>query len=304
MIHKHHYHHHHGGAAITAGKAFKWGITLNLAFVAAEFVFGWLSNSMGLMSDAGHNLSDVASMALALAAGILATKQGSEKYSYGYRKSTILISVANAVILLVAVGMILIESIGKMVNPEPVEGNWIIIVAGTGVFVNGFTTWLFNKDKEKDLNIRATYLHMLADTLVSVGVIVSGVAIYFTGWNIIDPIVGIVIALVILASTWRLLKDSVRLALDGTPEQFDVTAINSKMCAVKGVVGIHHIHIWAISTTQYALTCHVLVEDVSRMAEIKSELKELLAKEGIGHATLEFEDMQHICEHEACELDN
>ncbi|MGN0280923.1 MAG: cation diffusion facilitator family transporter [Prevotella sp.] len=302
MEHKHH-HHHHGGAAITAGKAFKWGITLNLAFVAAEFIFGWLSNSMGLMSDAGHNLSDVASMALALAAGILATKHASEKYSYGYRKSTILISVVNAVILLVAVGMILIESIGKMVKPEAVEGDWIIIVAGTGVLVNGFTTWLFNKDKEKDLNIRATYLHMLADTLVSVGVIVSGIAIHFTGWNIIDPIVGIIIALVILTSTWRLLKDSVRLALDGTPEQFDITGISSKMCAVKGVTGIHHIHIWAISTTQYALTCHVLVEDVSQMAEIKSELKALLAHEGIGHVTLEFEDRQHSCEHEACELD-
>lgn len=303
MEHKHHHHHHHGSAPITAGKAFRWGITLNLLFVAAEFIFGWLSNSMGLMSDAGHNLSDVASMALALIAGILATKHASDKFSYGYRKSTILISVANAVILLVAVGLILIESIGMIMKPEAVAGDWIIIVAGTGVLVNGITTWLFHKDKNRDLNIRATYLHMLADTLVSVGVIISGVAIHFTGWYIIDPIVGIIIALIILISTWDLLKDSLRLALDGTPEQFDTADIKAKMTTVNGVMGIHHLHIWAVSTTKYALTCHVLIDDLSMMATIKSDLKALLAHEGIAHATLEVEDAQHCCDRDECELD-
>lgn len=280
--------------------AFKWGIALNLIFVIAEFTAGYISRSVGLMSDAGHNLSDVASMALALMACILATRHATGKYTYGYKKSTILVSVANAIILIAAVGVIIFESIEKIVRPVEVEGEWIIIVAGIGVIINGFTTWLFNKDKGRDLNIKATYMHMLADTLVSIGVIVSGVIIKFTGWNIIDPIIGLVIAAIILYSTWDILKDSIRLALDGTPEQFDVENIERQMEAEDGVEEVHHIHIWAISTTEYALTAHVVISDIDNMHLIKERLKALLGSIGIAHSTLEFEDKTHHCNDESC----
>ena len=295
-----HIHHHSHGISATASRAFKWGIALNIIFVIAEFIFGYISGSMGLMSDAGHNLSDVASMALALMACILATRHATGRYTYGYKKSTILVSVANAVILLVAVAIIIFESIEKIINPVDVESEWIMIVAGIGVLVNGFTTWLFNKDKGRDLNIKATYMHMLADTLVSVGVIVSGAVIKFTGWNIIDPVIGLVIAAIILYSTWDILKDSIRLALDGTPEQFDVDDICRRMESVDGVEEVHHIHIWAISTTEYAITSHIVVRDISRMHEIKDRLKSLLKDAGISHSTLEFEDCCHHCEDETC----
>lgn len=280
--------------------AFKWGIALNLIFVIAEFTAGYISRSVGLMSDAGHNLSDVASMALALMACILATRHATGKYTYGYKKSTILVSVANAIILIAAVGVIIFESIEKIVRPVEVEGEWIIIVAGIGVIINGFTTWLFNRDKGRDLNIKATYMHMLADTLVSIGVIVSGVIIKFTGWNIIDPIIGMVIAAIILYSTWDILKDSIRLALDGTPEQFDVEDIERQMEAEDGVEEVHHIHIWAISTTEYALTAHVVISDIDNMHLIKERLKALLGSIGIAHSTLEFEDKAHHCNDESC----
>ena len=280
--------------------AFKWGIALNLIFVIAEFTAGYISRSVGLMSDAGHNLSDVASMALALMACILATRHATGKYTYGYKKSTILVSVANAIILIAAVGVIIFESIEKIVRPVEVEGEWIIIVAGIGVIINGFTTWLFNRDKGRDLNIKATYMHMLADTLVSIGVIVSGVIIKFTGWNIIDPIIGMVIAAIILYSTWDILKDSIRLALDGTPEQFDVENIERQMETEAGVEEVHHIHIWAISTTEYALTAHVVISDIDNMHLIKERLKALLVSIGIAHSTLEFEDKAHHCNDESC----
>lgn len=298
--HTGHSHHHDHAAGVTASKAFKWGIALNLIFVVAEFSFGYISNSIGLMSDAGHNLSDVASMALALMACILATRHATDRYTYGYKKSTILVSVANSVILLAAVALIIFESIDKIVNPKEVEGEWIIIVAGIGVLVNGFTTWLFNKDKKKDLNIKATYMHMLADTLVSIGVIISGVIIKFTGWNIIDPIIGLAIAVIILYSTWGILKDSIRLALDGTPEQFDVENIKAEMEKADGVEGVHHIHIWAISTTEYALTAHVVIRELHDLPEIKANLKSMLKEAGIMHSTLEFEDAAHQCDEKTC----
>ena len=273
---------------------------MNFIFVIAEFTVGYISNSIGLMSDAGHNLSDVASMGLALFACILATRHANGKYTYGYKKSTILVSVANAVILLVAVALIMIESISKIIRPENVEGDWIIITAAIGVLINGFTTWLFNKDRKKDLNIKATYMHMLADTLVSVGVIISGVAIKFTGWNIIDPIIGLAIALIILHSTWDILRESIRLALDGTPEQFDIEDISSRMQSVEGVENVHHIHIWAISTTEYALTAHVVISSLNDLPAIKAKLKEVLDEAGIRHSTLEFEDAAHRCQDETC----
>ena len=206
-----HEHHHHDHTVTSLNKAFILGIALNVAFVVVEFAVGLYYGSMGLLSDAGHNLSDVASLLLAMLAFRLAQAHATPRYTYGYKKSTVLISLLNSVILLVAVGVIVAESVGRMLHPAPVEGGAIAWTAGVGVVINGFTAWLFMKDKDKDLNVKGAYLHMAADALVSVGVLVSGVVISWTGWTIVDPVVGLVVAAVIVASVWSLTRDSLRL---------------------------------------------------------------------------------------------
>ena len=204
-----HEHHHHDHTVTSLNKAFILGIALNVAFVVVEFAVGLYYGSMGLLSDAGHNLSDVASLLLAMLAFRLAQAHATPRYTYGYKKSTVLISLLNSVILLVAVGVIVAESVGRMLHPAPVEGGAIAWTAGVGVVINGFTAWLFMKDKDKDLNVKGAYLHMAADALVSVGVLVSGVVISWTGWTIVDPVVGLVVAAVIVASVWSLTRDCV-----------------------------------------------------------------------------------------------
>ena len=205
-----HEHHHHERTVTSLNKAFILGIALNVAFVVVEFAVGLSYGSMGLLSDAGHNLSDVASLLLAMLAFRLAQAQATPRYTYGYKKSTVLISLLNSVILLIAVGVIVAESIGRMLHPAPVEGGAIAWTAGVGVAINGFTAWLFLKDKDRDLNVKGAYLHMAADALVSVGVLVSGLVISWTGWTIVDPVVGLVVAAVIVASVWSLTRDSLR----------------------------------------------------------------------------------------------
>ncbi len=284
---QHHHDHHHEITSLN--KAFIIGITLNLAFVVAEFAAGFWYNSLGLLSDAGHNLGDVASLVLAMLAFRLAKVHPTASYTYGYKKSTVLVSLLNAVILLVAVGIIIAESITKLFHPRPVEGDAIAWVAGIGVVVNAVTAWLFMKDKDKDLNVKGAYLHMAADALVSVGVVISGIVIAHTGWYIIDPVIGLIIALVIIYSTWGLLRDSLRLSLDGVPAGTDIEKVEKAMHAVEGVQGVHHLHIWAISTTETALTAHVSIDDLSDMERIKQEIKHELQHVGIYHATLEFE---------------
>lgn len=293
MTHEHHHHHDH--TVTSLNKAFIWGIALNVGFVIVEFAVGLYYGSMGLLSDAGHNLSDVASLLLAMLAFRLAQAKATPKYTYGYKKSTVLISLLNSVILLIAVGVIVAESIGRMMHPEPVVGGAIAWTAGVGVVINGFTAWLFMKDKDRDLNVKGAYLHMAADALVSVGVLVSGLVISWTGWTIVDPIVGLVVAGVIVASVWSLTRDSLRLSLDGVPGGIDVAEIEQAMTAVPGVRAVHHIHVWAISTTENALTAHVVLDSLSRMEELKHILKELLEHEGIPHATLEFESAAEQC---------
>ena len=295
MTHEHEHHHHHDHTITSLNKAFIWGIALNVGFVIVEFAVGLYYGSMGLLSDAGHNLSDVASLLLAMLAFRLAQAKATPKYTYGYKKSTVLISLLNSVILLIAVGVIVAESIGRMMHPEPVVGGAIAWTAGVGVVINGFTAWLFMKDKDRDLNVKGAYLHMAADALVSVGVLVSGLVISWTGWTIVDPIVGLVVAGVIVASVWSLTRDSLRLSLDGVPGGIDVAEIEQAMTAVPGVRAVHHIHVWAISTTENALTAHVVLDSLSRMEELKHILKELLEHEGIPHATLEFESAAEQC---------
>ena len=290
-----HEHHHHDHTVTSLNKAFIWGIGLNVGFVVVEFAVGLCYGSMGLLSDAGHNLSDVASLLLAMLAFRLAQARATPKYTYGYKKSTVLISLLNSVILLIAVGVIVAESIGRMLHPEPVVGGAIAWTAGVGVAINGFSAWLFRKDKDRDLNVKGAYLHMAADALVSVGVLVSGLVISWTGWTVVDPIVGLAVAGVIVASVWSLTRDSLRLSLDGVPGGIDIAEIERKMEAVPGVRAVHHIHVWAISTTENALTAHVVLDSLSRMEEVKHALKELLGRSGIPHATLEFESVTERC---------
>lgn len=300
MAHDHHEHHHHSPELSSLNKAFIIGIALNVSFVVVEFVAGFWFNSLGLLSDAGHNLGDVASLVLAMLAFRLAKVHANTKYTYGYKKSTVLVSLLNAVILLVAVGFIFGESIDKLFHPRPVDGDAVAWVAGVGVLVNAFTAWLFLKDKEKDLNVKGAYLHMAADALVSVGVVISGLIIAYTGWYVIDPVIGILIAFVIVYSTWGLLRDSLRLSLDGVPSGTDYEQIGKVIEAEPGVNSFHHMHIWALSTTETALTVHVVIDRTDDMEKIKCGLKHHLQEAGIVHATLEFETPGNACNEGCC----
>jgi len=287
MGHNHEHTHTHEFKSLN--RAFTAGIALNVAFVVVEFAVGFASGSVGLISDAGHNLSDVASLALAMIAFRLARVHASTRYTYGFKKSTVLVSLLNAIILLIAVGMIIAESIGKIIRPEEVEGGVIAWVAAVGVVINAFTAWLFMRDREKDLNVRGAYLHMAADALISVGVVISGIVIAHTQWYVLDPIIGLIIAAVIIHATWSLLSDSIRLSLDGVPSGVIISDIESAIKSVEGVGGCHHLHIWAISTTETALTSHVVISDTAQMETIKRKIKDVLRTKSITHATLEFE---------------
>lgn len=296
MATKHH-HHNHNHRITSLDKVFIFGIILNLLFVAVEAGVGLLYNSLGLLSDAGHNLSDVFSLLLALLAFRLTRIHGNSHYTYGYKKSTILVSLLNAIILLIAVGAIVIESIHKFQNPSPVNGIAVSWTAGVGIIVNGITAWMLMKRQKNDLNVRGAYLHMAADTLVSVGVVISGIIISTTGYSIIDPIISLVIAVIILISTWNLLSDSLRLSLDGVPENINIDKIQQILSENRYVTGCHHLHIWAISTTENALTAHIILSDILQLESVKQQIKQQLNEAGITHATLEFESGSgHCCD--------
>lgn len=275
--------------------AFKIGIILNATFVVVEAVFGFLIDSMGLLSDAGHNLSDVVSLVLAMIAFRLMKKSPDEKHTYGYRKFSIQASLINAILLLVAVGGILVESIDKLVNPVAVDGDVISWVAGAGVVINGITAWLFLKDKEKDINVKGAYLHMLADTLVSVGVVAAGVIIRFTGWDFIDPIIGIAIALLIGWSSRELLVESFRLSIDSVPDGIEMPKLIADLKKVEGVEGIHHIHVWALSTAQNAMTLHVMVDSYDHLTRIQDDITHIATNYGISHSTIQAETVDSHC---------
>ena len=294
------HHHEHNHQLTSLNKAFVIGIVLNVAFVIVEFSVGFYYNSLGLLSDAGHNLGDVASLVLAMLAFRLQRVSPNSRYTYGYKKSTILVSLLNAVILLVAVGIIVAESIDKLFHPVAVDGSAIAWTAGVGVIINAVTAWLFLKDKEKDLNVKGAYLHMAADTLVSVGVVVSGLVIAYTGWSIVDPIIGLMIAVIIVISTWGLLHDSLRLSLDGVPVGIDSQKIVQLILEQPGVKSCHHVHIWALSTTETALTAHLVINDIAKMEQVKCSVKTALEQAGIHHATLEIEDEGTTCDKECC----
>ena len=299
MGHEHHHHHHHVAADNGQMRKILWAaIILNLLFVGVEAGVGLWQNSLSLLSDAGHNLSDVFSLVLVVVGLHLVKVHSNEHYTYGYKKSTILISLANAIMLLVAVGVIVAESIHKLREPAAIDGAAISWTAGVGILINGLTTVLLMRGQKGDLNIRGAFLHMAADTLVSIGVVISGIIIMYTDWYIIDPIIGIVIAIVILVSTWELLRDSMRLVLDGVPEGIEVDEVAQLMRDTNHVTDVHHLHIWAMSTTENALTAHVVVDDEHEAASVRKALKEALCEKGITHATIEIESGDGCCDKE------
>ncbi len=286
----HHHHNHSPEVTDSTRHILLIATVLNLLFVGIEAAIGWWQNSLSLLSDAGHNLSDVFSLVLVLLAFRLAKIAKNERYTYGYKKSSVLISLLNAILLLIAVGAIMVESVHKFTEPiEAVNGAVISWTAGIGIVINGLTALLLMRGSKHDINVRGAFLHMAADTLVSVGVVISGIIITYTSWTIVDPIMSLIIAVVILVSTWHLLTQSLRLSLDGTPEDIDFNEVQTAMQSVPHVQSVYHIHIWAMSTSENALTAHVVIDDLQAMEETKAALKHILEEHNLPHSTLEFE---------------
>lgn len=287
-----HKHEHHNTQFHHVSRAFVLGIILNSAFVLIEFAAGFYTNSLALLSDAGHNLSDVAGLSFSLLAFKISKAKATKTFTYGYHKSTILVSLVNAVILLIAVGSIGLEAIQRFMHPIETPGRVIMIVASVGILINTLSALMFFRDRAKDLNIRGAYLHLAMDAIVSVGVVLAGFLITYTHQKWIDPAISLVIMLVLLISTWKILFESLRLTLDAVPESIDLEKIKSIVLKVPGVKNIHHIHIWAMSTSKNAMTAHLILEDdmsEKEIAELKHELKHELEHNNIHHATLETE---------------
>jgi len=305
--HHHHSHHHHNHAVTLTGvnTAFIVGIALNFLFVITEAVAGLLIHSLSLLSDAGHNLADVAALALSLLAYKLLQVKSNKKYTYGYRKTSILVALFNSLVLVLSIGAIVYEAAQRFFHPEPVQGTTIALIAGIGIVINGTTALLFLRNKEKDMNIKSAYLHLMSDALVSLGIVIGGVIIIYTGWFWIDSLISIVIAIVILFSTWGLLKDSLRLSLDGVPADIQLDEIKAAAMKIAGVKDFHHVHIWAISTTENALTAHLVLSPGTGIEEetrIKNMLRHELQHKNIQHITLETERENESCAAAVCKV--
>jgi cobalt-zinc-cadmium efflux system protein len=303
--HSHGHSHTHAISFNEAGlRAFKWGIGLNVLFVLVEVVAGLAYKSMALLSDAGHNLADVASLLLSYIAFRLAHRQATTRFTYGYKKTTVLAAFLNALILLVAIGMLGYESVLRLQHPPVVKVIGIAWIAALGIAVNGLSAFLFFKNKDADLNMKGAYWHLLADALVSVGVVAGGIVIAYTGWYWLDPIIGLVIMVVILISTWSLFTDSFKMSVDAVPAGIDLDEITGVMQSVKHIVNVHHIHIWPLSTTENALTAHVIVDDslpFDEKLKVIQDLKHELLHHNIHHSTIELESETRHCSKE--ELD-
>jgi cobalt-zinc-cadmium efflux system protein len=296
-------HHHHPVNLKEVNRAFVIGIVLNFLFVIIEAIVGLSIRSLSLLSDAGHNLADVASLAMALVAIRLLRVKPNEKYTYGYKKTTILVALLNAAILLLSLGAIGFEAVHRLMAPEPLPGKTISIVAAIGIAINAVTALLFFRSKDNDLNVRSAFLHLLSDAIVSAGLVIGGIVIFYTHLYWIDPVLSLVVAFIILFSTWQLLRDSLRLSLDGVPEGIEIKKIKETIDGIKDVKDFHHIHIWAISTTENALTAHLVVDRNSSMdliEQLKHKIKHELLHQNIQHATLEIEMADAPCEEPDC----
>ncbi len=295
MSEGHHDHtHHHLGH----DRAFAVGIALNLGFVAIESAYGVLSHSMALLADAGHNLSDVLALALAWGASVLGRREPSHRFTYGLGSTSILAALFNAMLLMLVVGGIALEAVQRLTNPVPVASMTVIWVASCGIVVNTVTALLFLRDREHDLNVKGAFLHMAADAAVSLGVVLAGVGMLYTGWTWLDPMMSLIIAAVIIGSTWGLLRDSVNLSLHAVPPRIDTEQIREYLSGLAGVAEFHDLHIWGMSTTETALTVHLVMPGGHPgdhlTAQIADELRERF---GIGHATMQVEagDERHPC---------
>ena len=290
--HAHDHTHSHGGDAHSArlGRAFAAGIALNVAFVIAEVILGLMANSLALVADAMHNLSDVVGLVLAWGASALALRPPSARFTYGFRGSTILAALANAMLLLVVTGGIAWEALHRLKNPGIVNETLMIWVAIAGIVINGVTAWFFMADRKSDLNVRGAYLHMAADAGVSAGVALAGAGMLLTGWLWLDPAVSLVIVATIFVGTWGLLRDSVKLALHAAPESVDPGEVRGYLCALKGVAEVHDLHIWGMSTTETALTAH-LVMPAGHPGDdfIAHVVHDIEHRFRIGHVTLQIE---------------
>ena len=299
MSHDHgghpHDHSAHAHARASFGTAFAIGIALNLGFVVIEALYGLMSNSVSLLADAGHNLSDVLGLGVAWLATVLARRAPTARFTYGMRGSSILAALFNAVFLLVTVGGLSWEAIRRLGSPEPVAGKTMMAVAAIGILVNAVTAWLFASGRKDDINLKGAFLHMASDALVSVGVVGAGLLILLTGWLWIDPIVSLVINGVIVWGTWGLLRDSVGMSMAAVPAQIDPAAVRTFLSARTGVVDVHDLHIWPMSTTENALTCHLVLPNGHPGDAFLHELAADLAQRfRINHTTVQIEVDQHL----------
>lgn len=302
MMHSHEHKHSHAHPR-HLNRAFSIGIAMNLVFVVAEVIAGLFTHSLSLLADAGHNLADVGSLALSMLAFRLMKRKSNEKYTYGYKKTSVLVALFNAVVLLVSMGAIAYEALHRLLNPAPVPGVTIAVVAGIGIIINGISALFFLNDKDKDLNVKSAYLHLMSDAAISAGLVVGGIIISFTSLYWIDTALSLLLAFIIVINTWKLLNDSVRLSLDGVPVQINLDRIRTEALGVEGVAGIHHIHVWAISTSENALTAHVVLKSGNLSipeTEIKHRLRHAFEHEHIHHITLETEYEDALCDEANC----
>jgi cobalt-zinc-cadmium efflux system protein len=282
--------HDHQHAPADFGRAFAIGIALNLGFVAVETVYGFVANSMSLLADAGHNLSDVLGLVVAWSGAIMARRAPSPRFTYGLKKAPILAALANSLFLLIAVGAIGAEAIRRLFHPSPTEGETVMIVAGIGIAINGLTALLFARGREQDLNIRGAYLHMAADAAVSAAVVFAGLVILWTGQRWVDPVMSLAVAVVILWSSVGLLKESVWMSLAGVPSGIDVDVVEAELALLDGVETVHDLHVWPLSTTETALTAHLVAPGVASTDDLLQAARRMLHDRfRIEHCTLQIE---------------
>jgi len=282
--------HHHGPSPKTPFSfAFGVGIVLNISFVIAETVGGYWGHSAALLSDAGHNLGDVLGLGLAWGAGRLALRPAAGRYTYGFKGLTIQAALLNALLLYTALGVILWETVAHLRNPEPVSGKLVMLLAGAGILINGVTAWLFRRGQKGDVNVRGAYLHMLTDALVSAGVVVGGAVVYFTGWQWVDTVIAFALLGVIAYGSWGLLRETLQLSLNAVPAGINLDAVRAFLLAQPDVTQVHDLHVWPLSTTDTALTAHLVRPEGADNAFLEALQQALQAEFGISHCTVQVE---------------